>query len=157
MTKTNGHADGANGADTHSTTHQYITSTSFDLPPPPFKSHSPLKASNLFFSPLPPSKDETTPHAHGRYMLTVPWSRHSGWGQPKIGPRGEISVDPLAGSVQYAVSCFEGMKVGFVTHLDSGPGLTSSVTRGTMASSGCSDRTRTASVSKSQHGVWVCL
>lgn len=46
-------------------------------------------------------------------MLTIPWSRVSGWGQAKISPRSELSFDPLSGVLQYAVTCFEGMKVGF--------------------------------------------
>jgi len=43
-------------------------------------------------------------------MLTIPWSRVSGWGQAKISPRSELSFDPLSGVLQYAVTCFEGMK-----------------------------------------------
>ncbi|KLT41800.1 branched-chain amino acid aminotransferase II [Cutaneotrichosporon oleaginosum] len=70
-----------------------------------------LKASNLYFSPISPSHKPTPgKEGYGRYMLTVPWSRTSGWGQPKIGPRQDISLDPLAGVLQYAVTCFEGMK-----------------------------------------------
>lgn len=33
-------------------------------------------------------------------MLTVPWSRVSGWGQPKIGPREGLVFDPLSGVLQ---------------------------------------------------------
>jgi hypothetical protein len=44
-------------------------------------------------------------------MLAIPWNRVSGWGQPTIGPRQELTVDPLSGVMQYAVTCFEGMKV----------------------------------------------
>ncbi|WWC90261.1 uncharacterized protein L201_005194 [Kwoniella dendrophila CBS 6074] len=72
---------------------------------------SPIKASSLFFTPLPPT--HVVPpgkESHGRYMLTIPWNRVSGWGQPKIGPRQDLSFDPLAGVLQYAVTCFEGMK-----------------------------------------------
>ncbi|WVQ72173.1 hypothetical protein IAR50_001718 [Cryptococcus sp. DSM 104548] len=71
----------------------------------------PIQASNLFFTPLPPT--HIVPpgkESHGRYMLTIPWNRVSGWGQPKIGPRADLSFDPLAGVLQYAVTCFEGMK-----------------------------------------------
>jgi branched-chain amino acid aminotransferase len=73
---------------------------------------APLAASNLYFTPLPaghqvaPGKEK-----HGRYMLAIPWNRVSGWGQPTIGPRQELTVDPLSGVMQYAVTCFEGMKV----------------------------------------------
>ncbi|WWD22611.1 hypothetical protein CI109_107104 [Kwoniella shandongensis] len=72
---------------------------------------APLKASSLYFTPLPPS--HVVPagkESHGRYMLTIPWNRVSGWGQPKIAARQELSFDPLAGVLQYAVTCFEGMK-----------------------------------------------
>nr|XP_018266046.1 branched-chain-amino-acid transaminase [Kwoniella dejecticola CBS 10117]OBR88204.1 branched-chain-amino-acid transaminase [Kwoniella dejecticola CBS 10117] len=72
---------------------------------------APIKASSLYFTPLPPT--HVVPpgkESHGRYMLTIPWNRVSGWGQPKIGPRQDLSFDPLAGVLQYAVTCFEGMK-----------------------------------------------
>ncbi|OXC64515.1 hypothetical protein AYX13_06140 [Cryptococcus neoformans] len=75
------------------------------------KMTQPLLASNLELTRLPadftpaPGKE-----SHGRYMLTVPWSRHTGWGTPKIGPRQDLAFDPLAGVLQYAVTCFEGMK-----------------------------------------------
>lgn len=71
-----------------------------------------MAASNLFFSPLPPSHVPAPgKEKHGRYMLRIPWNRVSGWGQPTIGPRQELKVDPLSGVMQYAVTCFEGMKV----------------------------------------------
>ena len=74
---------------------------------------APLSAAHVFFHPLPPAHAPAPgKEAHGRYMLTLPWSRVSGWGQPKIAPRGELSFDPLSGVLQYAVTCFEGMKVG---------------------------------------------
>jgi branched-subunit amino acid aminotransferase/4-amino-4-deoxychorismate lyase len=52
-------------------------------------------------------------------MLAIPWNRVSGWGQPTIGPRQELTVDPLSGVMQYAVTCFEGMKVSQV-HIEEG-------------------------------------
>ncbi|KAK1921147.1 branched-chain-amino-acid transaminase, partial [Papiliotrema laurentii] len=83
-------------------------------PLPPAMSHTPtsaLSADNIFFHPLPPAHSPLPgKESHGRYMLTVPWSRVSGWGQPKISPRAELSFDPLSGVLQYAVTCFEGMK-----------------------------------------------
>lgn len=67
----------------------------------------------MYFSPLPPSHTvQPGKEAHGRYMLSIPWNRVSGWGQATIHPRQEIKVDPLSGVMQYAVTCFEGMKVG---------------------------------------------
>jgi hypothetical protein len=72
-----------------------------------------LSSSNLFFSPLPPNHEPPAGKAnHGRYMLTIPWSAASGWGQARIEPRHELAFDPLSGVLQYAVTCFEGMKVG---------------------------------------------
>lgn len=44
-------------------------------------------------------------------MLSIPWNNVTGWGQAKIEPRRDITVDPLAGVMQYAGTCFEGMKV----------------------------------------------
>lgn len=77
-------------------------------------SHTPtsaLSASNIYFHPLPPAHSPLPgKESHGRYMLTVPWSRVSGWGQPKISPRADLAFDPLSGVLQYAVTCFEGMK-----------------------------------------------
>lgn len=49
-------------------------------------------------------------------MLCIPWNRVSGWGQATIGPRQELKVDPLSGVLQYAVTCFEGMKVSSMYH-----------------------------------------
>ncbi|WVQ64193.1 uncharacterized protein L199_002355 [Kwoniella botswanensis] len=72
---------------------------------------APIQASSLYFTPLPPT--HVVPpgkESHGRYMLTIPWNRVSGWGQPRIGPRQDLTFDPLAGVLQYAVTCFEGMK-----------------------------------------------
>ncbi len=71
-----------------------------------------MSSSNLFFSPLPPSHvPPPGKESHGRYMLSIPWNRVSGWGQAHIAPRQELSVDPLSGVMQYVVTCFEGMKV----------------------------------------------
>lgn len=71
-----------------------------------------MAASSLYFTPLPPSHVVAPgKEKHGRYMLCIPWNRVSGWGQPTIGPRQELKVDPLSGVMQYAVTCFEGMKV----------------------------------------------
>lgn len=78
-------------------------------------SHTPgsaLTSQNLYFQPLAPNHSpKPGKESHGRYMLTIPWSRVSGWGQAKISPRSELSFDPLSGVLQYAVTCFEGMKV----------------------------------------------
>ncbi|UZJ53585.1 hypothetical protein CBS101457_002905 [Exobasidium rhododendri] len=46
-----------------------------------------------------------TPH-----MLCVPWKQGSGWGAPVIQPFGPLSISPAAPVLQYASSCFEGMK-----------------------------------------------
>lgn len=77
----------------------------------PNVSPAPIRSSSLFFSPLPPTYVPLpAKESHGRYMLTIPWNRVAGWGQPHIGPRQDMSFDPLSGVLQYAVTCFEGMK-----------------------------------------------
>ncbi|RXK37389.1 branched-chain-amino-acid transaminase [Tremella mesenterica] len=86
----------------------HVAPLHLQAPPAPTPSVNSLKASNLFFSPAPPGTDRSG--TRGRYMLSIPWSKQSGWGQPKIGPLETINLDPLAGALQYAVSCFEGMK-----------------------------------------------
>lgn len=78
----------------------------------PIISNAPLRSSTLFFSPLPPTHvPPPGKESYGRYMLTIPWNRVSGWGQAHIAPRQDLSFDPLSGVLQYAVTCFEGMKV----------------------------------------------
>jgi branched-chain amino acid aminotransferase len=62
---------------------------------------APLKANPLYFSPISPShKPPAGKEGYGQYMLTVSWSRVSGWGQPKISPRADLTFDPLAGVLQ---------------------------------------------------------
>jgi branched-chain amino acid aminotransferase len=46
-------------------------------------------------------------------MLSIPWNNVTGWGQARIEPRKDITVDPLSGVMQYAATCFEGMKVSY--------------------------------------------
>lgn len=46
-----------------------------------------------------------TPH-----MLIVKWKLGQGWGDPVIRPYGPLPIPPSAPVLQYAASCFEGMK-----------------------------------------------
>ena len=46
-----------------------------------------------------------TPH-----MLCVKWTAGQGWAAPVIQPYGPLSISPAAPVLQYASSCFEGMK-----------------------------------------------
>ena len=73
-------------------------------------SPSPLRSSPLHFTQY--TNQPISNPKHGHYMLTVPYSRATGWGEASIGPRKTLQVDPLSGVCQYAVTCFEGMKVG---------------------------------------------
>jgi branched-chain amino acid aminotransferase len=78
-------------------------------------SQSPLDSSKLVLqlkpSPHKPNFEglvwgqNFTPH-----MLVVPWKLGEGWGIPVIKPYGPLSISPAAPVMQYASSCFEGMK-----------------------------------------------
>lgn len=71
-----------------------------------------MSSHNLYLQPLPPNHAPKVGHEnHGRYMLSIPWNNATGWGQARIEARKDITVDPLSGVMQYAATCFEGMKV----------------------------------------------
>ncbi|CAG8961533.1 hypothetical protein HYFRA_00013951 [Hymenoscyphus fraxineus] len=44
------------------------------------------------------------------HMLLIKWNLNSGWCDPEIVPYQPIALDPSCGSLNYAISCFEGMK-----------------------------------------------
>jgi branched-chain amino acid aminotransferase len=44
------------------------------------------------------------------HMLFIEWNLSTGWSNPKIVPYQNISLDPSCGSLNYALSCFEGTK-----------------------------------------------
>nr|ODN92475.1 branched-chain amino acid aminotransferase [Cryptococcus depauperatus CBS 7841] len=44
------------------------------------------------------------------HMLTIPWSRDSGWGTPEIKPYGPLELDPSSSVFHYGFALFEGMK-----------------------------------------------
>lgn len=78
----------------------------------PDLSLAPLSSKNLYLQPLPPNHTpQPGKENFGRYILTIPWNNVTGWGQARIEPRHDITVDPLSGVMQYAGTCFEGMKV----------------------------------------------
>ncbi|KAF9636866.1 Branched-chain amino acid aminotransferase [Lasiodiplodia theobromae] len=43
-------------------------------------------------------------------MLVIEWTSKEGWGDPRIIPYQELRLDPAVCALQYASSCFEGMK-----------------------------------------------
>ncbi|GES62055.1 pyruvate decarboxylase [Aspergillus terreus] len=54
----------------------------------------------------PPTNSAFTEH-----MITVAWTSENGWGDPELVPHGPISLMPAASVLQYATTCFEGLKV----------------------------------------------
>lgn len=44
------------------------------------------------------------------HMLEIDWTAEEGWGHPYITPRHNLSLDPAASVLHYAIECFEGMK-----------------------------------------------
>ncbi|KAF9073716.1 branched-chain amino acid aminotransferase II [Rhodocollybia butyracea] len=58
----------------------------------------------------PPSKSLMFGHTFTDHMLTIPWSSVEGWGTPKIGPYGPLSLEPSCTVLHYAQTIFEGMK-----------------------------------------------
>ncbi|TAQ86796.1 hypothetical protein B7494_g4890 [Chlorociboria aeruginascens] len=44
------------------------------------------------------------------HMLRISWSKTSGWSNPEIVPFQQLLLDPSCSGLNYAVSCFEGMK-----------------------------------------------
>jgi hypothetical protein len=78
-------------------------------------------------------------------MLSVSFDPQHGWSTPEIKPYENLSLDPASSCLQYATSCFEGMKVTVYVHmyryyiLDHFGRLTSVQ----MGRSDCSDRSST--------------
>lgn len=77
---------------------------------------SPLDASRLIISlskdplPIPPDSDAST-RTHTDHILTATWTATHGWSAPQIAPYANLSLPPTASVLQYATSCFEGMKL----------------------------------------------
>ena len=61
--------------------------------------------------PEPNSPEQWSQSYATDHMLTVPWDSVHGWGTPKIGPYSNLSLSPIASALNYATSCFEGMKL----------------------------------------------
>lgn len=57
-------------------------------------------------SPEVQSRNVTTDH-----MITVRWKQDLGWLDPELVPYGPLPLPPSASVLQYATTCFEGMKV----------------------------------------------
>ncbi|KAL9083227.1 MAG: hypothetical protein Q9159_005897 [Coniocarpon cinnabarinum] len=45
------------------------------------------------------------------HMITVDWNSQTGWSAPQLQPYGEIGLSPSANVLQYATTCFEGLKL----------------------------------------------
>ena len=43
-------------------------------------------------------------------MLTIEWSRDSGWADPVIKEYGPLTIEPSASVFHYSFECFEGLK-----------------------------------------------
>jgi len=71
-------------------------------------------------SPKPKQAYETLKFGHTftDHMFEVDWDNKNGWGTPKIRPHGNLSIDPAASSLHYALQCFEGMKAYIDTNGD---------------------------------------
>lgn len=82
-------------------------------------SPAPLDASTLEIQALPHPKavpEANSPElaslkASTDRMITVSWTRGTGWSSPQVVPYGPIPLMPSASALQYATSCYEGMKV----------------------------------------------
>lgn len=61
--------------------------------------------------PEPNSPEQWSQSYATDHMLTAPWDSVRGWGTPKIGPYSNLSLSPIASALNYATSCFEGMKL----------------------------------------------
>ena len=44
------------------------------------------------------------------HMLTMKWTKKTGWEKPEIKPHGDLVIDPAATVLQYAQTIFEGAK-----------------------------------------------
>mmetsp|Transcript_5518 Transcript_5518/g.9401 ORF Transcript_5518/g.9401 Transcript_5518/m.9401 type:complete len:101 (+) Transcript_5518:208-510(+) len=45
------------------------------------------------------------------HMLSVDWNKDGGWKRPQIIPYGPLKIPVSASSLQYGISCFEGLNV----------------------------------------------
>ena len=45
------------------------------------------------------------------HMLTMDYNANDGWGKPKIGEYGPLSIETTATSLHYGISCFEGISI----------------------------------------------
>lgn len=48
-------------------------------------------------------------HTFTDHMLEVDWTAEAGWGVPRITPRHNLSLDPAASVLHYAIEVFEGL------------------------------------------------
>lgn len=66
---------------------------------------------NLKPVPAPDSPEVQSRNAFTDHMITVKWTLDQGWLEPQLVPYGPLQLQPSASVLQYATTCFEGMKV----------------------------------------------
>lgn len=79
----------------------------------------PLDASHLHEARTTNPKQAPIPRSSGRFesegatdhMINVSWTSDHGWEAPKLIPYGPLSVMPSSSVVNYASSCFEGLRL----------------------------------------------
>ncbi|KAL8825839.1 MAG: hypothetical protein Q9191_004168 [Dirinaria sp. TL-2023a] len=77
-----------------------------------------LDASKLTFTrnpnpkavPEPGSAEEAGMAVSTDHMITSSWTSSTGWSNPTLIPYGPLSLPPTASALQYATTCFEGLK-----------------------------------------------
>lgn len=77
-----------------------------------------LDASKLTFTrnpnpkavPEPGSAEEAGMAVSTDHMVTCSWTSSKGWSTPTLIPYGPLSLPPTASALQYATTCFEGLK-----------------------------------------------
>lgn len=57
------------------------------------------------------SPEQWSQSRHSDHILTVEWNSTTGWSNPLIKPYENLSISPVATCLNYATTCFEGMKV----------------------------------------------
>jgi branched-chain amino acid aminotransferase len=60
--------------------------------------------------PLPNSAEVWSLSTATDHMITVQWSRETGWETPQLKPYGPLVISPIASCLHYATQCFEGLK-----------------------------------------------
>jgi len=59
---------------------------------------------------LPPKEELKFGSTFSDHMLTIGWKKGEGWNVPRIIPYQNLSISPASSVLNYALTCFEGMK-----------------------------------------------